>query len=46
MIGVSGGLASTLGLLNPSTDVLIQMGGAVIPGTLLGALIAARINVR
>ncbi|TKR72239.1 hypothetical protein L596_019717 [Steinernema carpocapsae] len=45
MIGVSGGLATTVGLLNPSTEVLMQMGGAIGSGMLIGLGIAKKIQV-
>lgn len=45
MIGVSGGIAATLGIVAPTTDVLIQMGGVAGIGALLGGLIAKRIQI-
>uniref|UniRef100_A0A914YTN0 proton-translocating NAD(P)(+) transhydrogenase n=1 Tax=Panagrolaimus superbus TaxID=310955 RepID=A0A914YTN0_9BILA len=45
MIGVSGGIASTLGLINPDPQTLIQMGAAVGSGALIGTAIASRIKV-
>ena len=35
MIGVSGGVAATVGFLNPPTDVLYQMGGTALIGKML-----------
>lgn len=45
MIGVSGGIAATLGFVNPSTDVLLQMGGAMAVGGTIGSVIAQRIQI-
>ncbi|CAG0906128.1 unnamed protein product [Cyprideis torosa] len=45
MIGVSGGVAATLGAMNPPLDVMIQMGGAMAVGGTLGAVIANRIQI-
>ncbi|KAK0390468.1 hypothetical protein QR680_019368 [Steinernema hermaphroditum] len=45
MIGVSGGIATTVGILNPSVDVLMQMGGAIGSGMLIGLGIAKKIQV-
>uniref|UniRef100_A0A915E5W5 NAD(P) transhydrogenase, mitochondrial n=1 Tax=Ditylenchus dipsaci TaxID=166011 RepID=A0A915E5W5_9BILA len=45
MIGVSGALVSTVGYLNPDAHTLAQMGIAVSSGSLIGAIIAQRINV-
>lgn len=36
MIGVSGGLAATLGGLNPSSELLAQMSGAMALGGTIG----------
>ena len=35
-MGVSGGIAATLGAIGPSTDLAIQMGGAMGTGGLVG----------
>ncbi|CAJ0610151.1 unnamed protein product [Cylicocyclus nassatus] len=45
MTGVAGGIASTLGILNPDHDTLIQMGSAMGLGSLIGLAIAHRIKV-
>ncbi|KAK6034728.1 putative NAD(P) transhydrogenase subunit beta [Cooperia oncophora] len=45
MTGVAGGLAATLGILNPDHDTLIQMGSAIGLGSLIGLGIAQRIKV-
>uniref|UniRef100_A0A915AHG8 NAD(P) transhydrogenase, mitochondrial n=1 Tax=Parascaris univalens TaxID=6257 RepID=A0A915AHG8_PARUN len=45
MIGVAGGLAATLGRLNPDSNTLIQMGGAISTGMLIGLAIAKQIKV-
>ncbi|KIH56003.1 NAD(P) transhydrogenase subunit beta domain protein [Ancylostoma duodenale] len=45
MTGVAGGLAATLGVLNPDQDTLMQMGSAVGLGSLIGLGIASRIKV-
>lgn len=45
MIGVSGGIAATLGQIAPNIDVMIQMGGVAGIGALLGGLIAKRIEI-
>lgn len=45
MIGVSGGIAATLGLMSPAYDTLMQMGGAMAVGGSLGTLIAKRIEI-
>ncbi|EYC00527.1 hypothetical protein Y032_0115g517 [Ancylostoma ceylanicum] len=45
MTGVAGGLAATLGVLNPDQDTLMQMGGAVGLGSLIGLGIASKIKV-
>ena len=36
IMGVSGGIAATLGAIGPSTDLAIQMGGAMATGGLVG----------
>lgn len=45
MMGVSTGLVATLGQLDVSTEVLMQMGGAMGGGGLLGTLVAKRIPI-
>jgi len=45
MIGVSGGIAATVGQLVPSTPVLAQMAGVAAVGGGLGATIAKRIEI-
>ncbi|GMT04459.1 hypothetical protein PENTCL1PPCAC_26633 [Pristionchus entomophagus] len=45
MTGVAGGLAATLGMLQPDAATLLQMGGAVGGGALIGLAIANRIKV-
>lgn len=45
MIGVSGAIASTLGVLSPEYNTLVQMGSAIASGSIIGAVIANRINV-
>ncbi|XP_055532528.1 NAD(P) transhydrogenase, mitochondrial-like [Wyeomyia smithii] len=45
MIGVTGGIAATLGHMAPSTDVLMQMGGVTGIGALIGSIIAKRIQI-
>lgn len=45
MIGVSGGLAATLGGLNPSPELLTQMSGAMALGGTIGLTIAKRIQI-
>lgn len=45
MLGVTGGIAATLGQISPSTDVLIQMAGVAGIGGAAGALIAKRIQI-
>merc|ERR1739844_337311 len=45
MIGVSGGVAATLGQLMPSHPVLAQMGLAAGGGALIGSTIAKRIEI-
>lgn len=44
MTGVAGGLAATLGILNPDHDTLVQMGSAVGLGSLIGLGIASKIK--
>merc|ERR1712176_1039428 len=45
MIGVSGGIAATVGLLNPPVEVLTQMGAAAVGGGLVGATIAKNVEI-
>ncbi|VDM39808.1 unnamed protein product [Toxocara canis] len=45
MIGVAGGVAATLGRLHPDTDTLMQMGGAISTGMIIGLAIAKQIKV-
>ncbi|XP_055623090.1 NAD(P) transhydrogenase, mitochondrial-like [Toxorhynchites rutilus septentrionalis] len=45
MIGVSGGIAATLGYMAPNMDVLMQMGGVAGIGGLIGSVIAKRIQI-
>ncbi|XP_045102962.1 NAD(P) transhydrogenase, mitochondrial-like [Portunus trituberculatus] len=45
MIGVSGGIASTIGALTPATPVLMQMGGAAALGGAIGTTIAKKIEI-
>lgn len=45
MIGVSGGIAATLGQLAPSMDVLAQMAGCMAVGGTLGTVIAKKIEI-
>ncbi|XP_036164451.1 NAD(P) transhydrogenase, mitochondrial [Myotis myotis] len=45
MIGVAGGLAATLGGLNPSPELLAQMSGAMALGGTIGLTIAKRIQI-
>ncbi|XP_026466565.1 NAD(P) transhydrogenase, mitochondrial-like [Ctenocephalides felis] len=45
MIGVSGGIAATLGQLAPNNDVLLQMAAVAGLGGGIGALIAKRIQI-
>lgn len=45
MIGVSGGIAATLGLMTPSTDTLIQMAACMGIGGAIGTGIARKIEI-
>lgn len=45
MLGVTGGIAATLGILAPTTEVLCQMGGVAGIGGLLGTIIAKKIQI-
>ncbi|KAG0729165.1 NAD(P) transhydrogenase, mitochondrial [Chionoecetes opilio] len=45
IIGVSGGIASTIGALTPSTPVLLQMAGAAALGGAIGTGIAKKIEI-
>lgn len=44
-IGVTGGIAATLGYMAPSTEVLIQMAGVAALGGGIGSIIAKKIEV-
>lgn len=44
-IGVSAGIAATLGQIAPSNEVLAQMAACVIAGGGIGTLIAKRIQI-
>lgn len=44
-IGVSGGIAATLGLLAPSTEVLTQMAAVCASGGAVGTVIAKKIQI-
>uniref|UniRef100_A0A8R1HT93 proton-translocating NAD(P)(+) transhydrogenase n=1 Tax=Caenorhabditis japonica TaxID=281687 RepID=A0A8R1HT93_CAEJA len=45
IIGVTGGVGATLGLLQPDFNTLLQMGGSIGLGSLIGVGIANRIKV-
>jgi len=45
MIGVGSGLVATLGLLNPSAEVLTQMACTAIGGSAIGSVIAKKIEI-
>lgn len=45
IIGISSGVAATVGIIAPSTDVLTQMGATMAVGGTIGALVASRIAV-
>lgn len=45
ILGVSGGIAATLGHMAPSMDVLMQMGGVAAIGGGLGTMIAKKIEI-
>ncbi|XP_045760567.1 NAD(P) transhydrogenase, mitochondrial-like isoform X2 [Maniola jurtina] len=45
MIGVTGGIAATLGMLTPSAEVLAQMLGVAGIGGLIGSVIAKKIEI-
>merc|ERR1719184_563889 len=45
MIGVSSGVAATLGLLQPNPEVLIQMAAVAAGGGILGTTIAKKIEI-
>lgn len=44
-IGVTGGIAATLGMLTPSAEVLAQMLGVAGVGGLIGSVIAKKIEI-
>ncbi|XP_052737342.1 NAD(P) transhydrogenase, mitochondrial isoform X2 [Bicyclus anynana] len=45
MIGVTGGIAATLGMLTPNAEVLAQMLGVAGIGGLIGSVIAKKIDI-
>ncbi|XP_047481904.1 NAD(P) transhydrogenase, mitochondrial-like [Penaeus chinensis] len=45
MIGVTGGIAATIGQLVPASPVLMQMGGAAALGGAIGSTIAKKIEI-
>ncbi|GBP31227.1 NAD(P) transhydrogenase, mitochondrial [Eumeta japonica] len=45
MIGVSGGIAATLGAMTPNAEILAQMAGVAGIGGLMGAVIAKKIEI-
>lgn len=45
VIGVSGGIAATLGILSPSPEVLMQMGAVAGIGGLFGTVVAKKIEI-
>lgn len=45
IIGVTGGIAATLGQMAPSMDVLMQMGGVAVLGGGIGTAIAKKIEI-
>lgn len=45
MIGVSGGLVSTLGLIQPSPELMTQMAACLMGGALIGGYAAKKIEV-
>lgn len=45
IMGVTGGIAATLGIIAPSMEVLAQMGGVAAIGGLIGSVIAKRIEI-
>ncbi|CAL8072391.1 unnamed protein product [Orchesella dallaii] len=45
MIGVSSGIAATLGMMAPSNEVLAQMAGCLVGGGAIGTIIAKRIEI-
>lgn len=45
MIGVTGGLAATLGLMNLTPELLTQIGGCMTGGGLLGLIIAKKLEI-
>lgn len=45
MIGVSSGIAATLGIIKPSSELFTQMAAFMGSGTLLGAVMAKRMEV-
>lgn len=45
MIGVSSGIAATLGMMAPSNEVLAQMTGCLLGGAAIGSTIAKKIEI-
>ncbi|KAL1140911.1 hypothetical protein AAG570_000839, partial [Ranatra chinensis] len=45
IIGVSSGIAATLGALGPTTETLIQMGACLGVGGLIGSIVAKKIQI-
>jgi NAD(P) transhydrogenase len=45
MLGVTGGLAATLGLMAPTPEVLVQMGACALAGGAIGTTIAKKIEI-
>ncbi|XP_073985209.1 NAD(P) transhydrogenase, mitochondrial-like [Rhodnius prolixus] len=45
IIGVSGGIAATIGYMSPAIDTLIQMGACAGIGGLIGSIIAKKIQI-
>lgn len=44
-IGVTGGIAATLGYMSPTLEGLMQMGGVALLGGGVGSVIAKRIQI-
>lgn len=44
-IGVSGGIAATLGYMAPSVEVMVQMAGVAALGGGIGSIIAKKIQI-
>ncbi|XP_066157430.1 NAD(P) transhydrogenase, mitochondrial-like [Euwallacea fornicatus] len=45
ILGVTGGIAATLGQIAPSTEVLAQMAGVALGGGAIGSIIAKKIQI-